>query len=182
MTTTESNASCAFASARDNLRVRALGVAALVVLASCRETTSTLNTDDYVGHYPLAQIDGRPIGWYHQLNGVNCRAAFRVGSLSISSGQQWRLDLEYDYRCLGAVSGDGEARLGAYGNMVRSTERLIVLNGFGPDPVLPGPINWTIEVRPIGESVEVRFTGTVREFWADPILIMGPRQVQTADH
>lgn len=154
----------------------ALGLAMSAVACSGGETAAPLSTADFVGRYPLAQVDGRPLGWYHQLNGVNCRAAFRVGELSITEEKSWRLDLDYDYRCLGAVSGDGEGHLGAFGNVVRATAGLIILNGFGPDPVLPGPANWTIEVRPVGESIEVRFTGSAREFWADPILIMGPRE------
>ena len=154
-----------------------LGVLALFAAAvSCRETTATVNTDDYVGQYPLAQVDGHPIGWYHQLNGVNCRAAFTVGTLSMSADKEWRIHLEYDYRCLGGVSGDGNAQLTVYGTVVRSTPELIVLNGSGPDPVFGGGMAWTIEVRPLGDFVEVRFTDSAREYWADPILTMGPRE------
>jgi hypothetical protein len=140
---------------------------------SCGESTAPLSTADYVGQYELTAVDGHPIGWYHQLNGVNCRAAFTLGDLSISAEMRWRLDLEYDYRCLGAVSGDGEGRLITSGNVVRSTSELIILNGLGPHPASPEIlINWSIELRPLDETVEVRFTGSVREFWADPVLTM----------
>jgi hypothetical protein len=155
-----------------------LGLVALIAGAfSCSDSTAPLSTADYVGEYELTAVDGHPIGWYHQLNGVNCRAAFTLGELSISAAMQWRLDLEYDYRCLGAVSGDGEGRLTTYGTVVRSTPALFTLHGTGPDPINPAfAVNWSIEVRPVGENLELRFTGAVREFWADPVLTMEPRE------
>ena len=158
---------------------RALATVAVCGVLSCDEQpVAPLDVANYVGHYELAQVDGHELGWYHQLQGVDCSAAFTSGRLSIAPDRAFRLQLYFKFRCLGTDPFDGEDAIEVTGNLIRPTEELIVLNGWGPDVVGPGIDKWSLDVRPLdsGEHVEVRFWGLVRQYWADPILRMGPKE------
>ena len=152
--------------------------AALASALSCHESVAPLQLADYVGHYELAQVDGHQPGWYHQLAAVDCTAAFTSGRLTIAPDRSFNLYLRYDFRCLGPDPFDGAGALHVNGNQIQSTEDVIVLNGYGPDLVGGGIDKWSVEIRPqaSGEQLEVRFWGFAREYWADPILMMGPRE------
>jgi hypothetical protein len=147
-------------------------------LACGKETVAPLKPGDYVGHYQLAEVDGHQLGWYHQLAAVDCSAAFTTGRLTIAPDRYFHLSLRYNFRCLGTDPFDGEGVLGVSGDDIRSTKDVIVLNGYGPDLIGPGADRWSLEVRPqgSGDRIEVRFWGFAREYWADPILMMGPKE------
>jgi hypothetical protein len=53
-----------------------------------------------------------------------------------------------------------------------------VLGGLGPNFVAPerGFDNWMLEVRPDNPWVTLRFAGVYRDYFADPVLTMGPRR------
>jgi len=147
--------------------------------ASCgNDTVAPLQPAEFVGHYQLSSVDGHPLGWYHQLGAVDCSAAFTTGRLTIAPDQYFHLYLRYDYRCLGTDPFDGEGVLGVSGAEIRSTEDVIVLNGYGPDVFGLGVGKWSIEIRPQASNaqLEVRFWGLARQYWADPVLVMGPRE------
>ena len=163
-----------------NTRKWCTRVAASVVLCglvSCDNTVAPMKLGDHVGMYALAQVDGHQLGWYHQMGAVDCSAAFTHGGLTIGPDEYWRLELAYDVRCLGTDPFDGSDTLFAVGYVVRPTPQRIVLNGFGPD-LIGRPANWSIEVRPLAPDslVEVRFLGSVRDDWADPVLTLGPQK------
>src|SRR5262245_30199954 len=98
----------------------------IVLLASAmscgNETVAPLRPDDFVGHYELMQVDGHQPGWYHQLAGVDCSAAFTSGLLTIAPDRYFNLRLPYKFRCLGANPFDGEGTLGVAGDQIRATK------------------------------------------------------------
>jgi hypothetical protein len=158
----------------DRVNVRLVAMIALVASGCSGETL--LAPGDLAGTWPLQQIDGHPLGWYHWTN-VECQAAPTEGELEIEADRSWRFEMAYDFRCVGATSYDGSSSLLVSGDDARGTERLVILLGRGPDLVgnVPDLVPWTLEVTPMGELMQVRFSGDARYVWADPVFTMGPR-------
>jgi hypothetical protein len=147
-------------------------------VAGC-SADSALKPGDFAGRWPMQQIDGHALGWYHWTN-VDCQAAPTGGELVIDANRSWSFEMPYDYRCVGAAPVDGSAVLTVSGTDARATGTIFLLLGRGPDLVadVPDTVPWTLEVTPDGEMIRVRFTGDARYVWADPILTMGPRTAQ----
>jgi hypothetical protein len=167
---------------RSSVLRRALILGAFVLVPACRvgygvDEEDRLDPAAVAGVYRLHQVDGHDIPWYHQLAGVDCRAAFVVGQLELETDASFFLTLDYDYRCLGANPGDGSATLTVRGTIRHRDDGIYYLHGTGPNFVNPqlGVDRWTLSVTPNGEFVTLRFTETYGEFFADPILTMGPR-------
>ena len=159
------------------MRKRAAAPILFVLTAIGCGADAIFDPADIAGRYPLVQVDGHALGWYHQLGAVDCRAAFLVGELDILPNRSFDLHLDYDYRCLGANPFDGSANLRVHGNRMREAGDVVQLLGFGPDLINPSYIdNWTLEVRVSGPEVTVRFAGFARTYWGDPVLTMGPRR------
>jgi len=152
-------------------------IAALSSALACGDDEEDLNPADYAGFYALAQVDGHDPGWYHQMGGVDCEVAFTSGSLVITANKQFRLDLDYDFRCFGTDPFDGSDVLVIIGTDIKSSPGQIVLNGIGPD-FIGGTSRerWSFDAYPRGDHLEMRFYGLVREYWADPLLMMGPKE------
>lgn len=163
--------------ARRRLLARVTATASLVGLLSCGAERA-LNEGDHFGTYALAQVDGHDLGWYHQLNAVDCAAAFTSGELVIGPGNYFLLRLSYDFRCLGADPFDGSDGFGVLGSSIIALPDKLTLNGTGPD-LIGGPASldrWTLNVVPLaGDRIELRFAGSEGEYWGDPVLIMGPK-------
>ena len=56
--------------------------------------------------------------------------------------------------------------------------KAFILGGLGPNFVEPerNVDNWMLEVRPNDPWVALRFSGFYGDYFADPVLTMGPRQ------
>ncbi|HEX6313886.1 MAG TPA: hypothetical protein VFZ73_03470 [Gemmatimonadaceae bacterium] len=155
-------------------------IAWLAVTTSCG-ADEVLSPADFEGQYPLVQVNGRGRDWFHQVS-QECQAAFRTGSLIITTSstrrvKQFRFRVDYDYRCLGTHPVDGSATLDVTGTEVKSTEAMLVLNGYGPDMVSGlGADRWSLEARPVGANLEVRIWGLNGQLWGEPVFLMGPKQ------
>ena len=156
---------------------RGILVAAVLAQASCG-AEQALNQGDHSGRYALVQVDGHDLGWYHQLNAVDCAAAFTSGELVMGPGDYFLLQLSYNFRCLGADPFDGSDRFAVFGGTIIALPDKLTLNGTGPD-LIGGPQSldrWTLNVVPLaGDRIELRFAGFEGQYWGDPILILGPK-------
>lgn len=154
----------------------------VLVAAACRSENTLVqevfDPSELAGEYPLNQVDGHAPGWYHHLGAVDCQVAFMQGELTLSANGAFFLHLDYNIRCLGPAPFDGTGTLGIIGNSMTEEKGVVVLRGSGPNLVAPqlGVDNWTLELRRNDPLVTLRFAGFYREFWADPVLTMGPRQ------
>ena len=149
----------------------------LPALLSCGGAEAALSPSDHLGRYALAQVDGHDLGWYHQLNAVDCAAAFTSGELVMGPAEEFSLELAYDYRCLGAQPFDGSDEFRVVGFDITALPGRIVLNGTGPDFTGLDYFDWTLNVRPLaGDRVELRFGGRQGGYWGDPVLILGPKE------
>jgi hypothetical protein len=162
------------------MRALVVAIIAITVASSCDSgVVEPLKAADYVGRYALSAVDGHQPGWYHQLAGVDCSAAFMPGELVIRPDMSWRLELPYNFRCLGVDPFDGADVLVVQGFQLRATAEQLLLNGHGPDLIRgPGYIDrWSLNIHPLepGSHLEVRFSGFERDYWGDPVLTMGPR-------
>jgi hypothetical protein len=162
------------------LRMIVLAMTSMVVM-SCN-ADRLLSPADYEGEYPLLQVNDRDLGWYHDVPG-ECQLAYTSGSLVITSSQstgreQFLFRVDFNVRCLGVDPFDGSGSLGVQGTDVKPGDGKLVLNGFGPSPVI-GVDRWSLEVRPVGSNIDVRILGVNGELWADPVFIMGPKQAYT---
>lgn len=136
-----------------------------------------LRPGDHVGRYPLTQVSGQELDWYHQLEGIDCRAAFTSGELTIAADQAFRLELAYDFRCLGATSYDGSDVLVVTGNTIRGRPEALLLNGWGPDLIGGTGIDrWSLDVRPVDVYLDVRFLGLPRDLYGAFVFRMGPQE------
>jgi len=158
----------------------ALGLVALCT--ACRvsdlQEPESFDPAEVAGVYAIQEVDGHPVGWYHDLAAVSCQVAFIDGELDIGASGEFTLDLDYNFRCLGAESGDGSARFYAHGNAVWKEGDLVFLRGLGPNFVNPLQLwdNWTFELKPDDAYVTLRFTGSHRAYFGDPVITLGPRQ------
>lgn len=159
-----------------------------IVLTMTSMVTISCNADrllspaDYEGEYPLLQVNDRDLGWYHDVLS-ECQLAYTSGSLIITSGQstgprQFLFRVDFNMRCLGVDPFDGSGFLDVRGTDVKPSDGKLVLNGFGPSPII-GVDRWSLEVRPIGSNIDVRIWGVNGELLADPVFIMGPKQAHT---
>ena len=155
---------------------RATMVAVLSAQISCG-AEQALDHGDHLGRYALVQVDGHDLGWYHQLNAVDCAAAFTTGELVMGPGEEFYLELAFNFRCFGAQPYDGSDEFRVVGYDIVSFPDRIVLNGNGPDLGVPGDFGWVLNVRPLaGDRIELRFAGFEGEYWGDPVLILGPKE------
>lgn len=159
---------------------RALMIVGGAIVVSCDGADDPLSPGDYLGQYALVQVNGKDLGWYHQLGAVDCTAAFTSGSLIMTRSphgvEQFQFRLDYNYRCLGIDPYDGTDVLVVVGTEIKADSDFLVLNGIGPD-LIGGTSHdkWSLDVRPRGEDLEVRIYGLNGQFWGDPVFVMGPR-------
>lgn len=166
------------------LRKPALMLSVALIVAGCADNATepapeeTFDPAEVAGVYAIHEVDGHPVGWYHDLAAVDCQAAFLDGQLDIGENGQYILDLDYDFRCLGTDPFDGSGRFYAQGTIKYKEGEVFVLSGLGPNFVDPARVwdNWTFELRPNGDYVELRFAEFYRDYWADPVITLGPRQ------
>ena len=166
------------------LRKPAVMLSAALIVAGCADNATepapqeTFDPAEVAGVYAIHEVDGHPVGWYHDLGAVDCQAAFLDGQLDIGENGQYILDLDYDFRCLGTDPFDGSGRFYAQGTIKYKEGEVFVLSGLGPNFVDPARVwdNWTFELRPNGDYVELRFAEFYRDYWADPVITLGPRQ------
>jgi hypothetical protein len=153
--------------------------------AACRASeaydpdgTSTFDPAEVAGFYSLQQVDGHAIGWYHQMGAVDCQVAFIAGELEIAINANFVLDLDFNFRCLGTDPADGAGTMSITGTIRYKENGAWMLGGLGPNFVEPerNVDNWLLEVRPSDPSVSLRFAGFYRDYFADPVLTMGPRR------
>lgn len=162
----------------------AIMLSVVLIAAGCADNATEPPEEEYfdpaevAGVYAIHEVDGHPVGWYHHLAAVDCQAAFVDGQLDIGENGQYIIDLAYNFRCIGTESFDGSDRFYAHGSIRYKEGEVFVLQGLGPNFVDPARVwdNWTFEVRPNGDYVELRFAGFYREYWADPVITLGPRQ------
>ena len=133
---------------------------------------------EVAGIYALSQVDNRAPGWYHQMGAVDCQIAFIGGDLEVASNANFELDLDYNFRCIGTNPVDGSGAMKIVGRVLFKENDAFILGGSGPNFVEPerSVDNWRLEVRPHDPFVTLRFAGFYREYFADPVLTMGPRQ------
>ena len=153
----------------------AVTLGAALIGAACG-AEKAFNPSEVAGLYPIIQVDGHDLGWYHHLGYVDCQVAFIDGKLTLSANGVFDLDLVYNVRCFGPDPFDGSGRLRILGNSMSEENELVILRGSGPNLIAGGADNWTLEVRRDDPYITLRFVGFYRDFWADPVLTMGPRQ------
>jgi hypothetical protein len=164
-------------------RLVLLAIAACVAGSGCRiypdapDDPRDFDAAAVAGFYPIYQIDGNPIGWYHQLAGVNCQVAFITGGLEVAPDKSFHLRLDYNFRCPENIIPDGSDDLSIFGSVITFQDNVYRLRGSGPNLIVPerGFDTWFLEVRPTGEFVSLRFGDPYGDFFAHPELTLGPR-------
>lgn len=113
---------------------------------------------------------------------VDCQIAFIGGELELAPNANFDLDLDYNFRCIGTNSGDGSGSMKIVGKIRYKENGVFILGGSGPNFVEADRAfdNWMLEVRPDDPFVTLRFAGFYREYFADPVLTMGPQTVTPA--
>lgn len=176
-------------SARREQRMRfrgtALALGCVLIGAACRSREALdpseieyFDPAEVAGFYALHQVDGHAIGWYHHMAAVDCQIAFIEGELELAPNANFELDLDYNFRCIGTSPVDGSGTMKVFGRIRYMENDAYILGGSGPNFVEPerGLDNWMLEVRLNDPFVTLRFAGLYREYFADPVLTMGPRQ------
>lgn len=169
---------------RIRFRKTALTLSCALIGAACRSEEAFdpsaiehFDPADVAGFYALNQVDGHAIGWYHQMAAVDCQIAFIGGELELAPNANFDLDLDYNFRCIGTDPVDGSGSMKIFGRIRYKENGAYILGGSGPNLIDPERAldNWALEVRPNDPFVTLRFAGFYREYFADPVLTMGPR-------
>ena len=156
----------------------------VAMLAGCRQTygpdqelPKSVDVTEIMGFNAIYQVDGHDPPWYHDLGGADCQMAFLTGGLEIEPDGHFLLSLGYDYRCVTNEGVDGSGSLGVQGNVQNRQGGTYVMSGLGPNFFNPnlGVDNWGLSMTKEGDFVTLRFTGSYRDFMADPVLTLGPR-------